>query len=185
MGDLISKRCSEITEIIEDLYEDIGYSSVPVDVFEVCRLLKIRIKTYSALQRTKRFNANKLSEDGYNYYDKKRKEYVVYYNDYLSMNRIRFTIAHEIGHIMLEHDEHNILNETEANFFAKTMIAPLCVIGFRNLQNEYDVSSEFQISQECAGYVYSQYQNAMQFPSIRYKIFNGRLAQIFSQYKEI
>ena len=38
--------------------------------------------------------------------------------------RIRFTIMHEIGHIVLDHTEHSDLAESEANFFAKYALAP-------------------------------------------------------------
>ena len=45
--------------------------------------------------------------------------FYIFYDDSMYDRRIRFTIMHEIGHIVLDHTEHSDLAESEANFFAK------------------------------------------------------------------
>lgn len=79
------------------------------------------------------------SEDGAAVMDERCGKYIVYYNEKKKKQRIRFTIAHEIGHIFLgHHDEYGkpILErggvgqelykrlENEANCFARNLLCP-------------------------------------------------------------
>ncbi|WP_312645350.1 ImmA/IrrE family metallo-endopeptidase [Hydrogenoanaerobacterium sp.] len=49
---------------------------------------------------------------------------VVLYNDKLYGDRLNWTIAHEIGHIYLGHDESDPVQEIEAHFFAAQILSP-------------------------------------------------------------
>ena len=53
------------------------------------------------------------------------KSYFILYNDNMDINRIRFTIAHEIGHIALGHEESNDETESEADYFARHLLVPI------------------------------------------------------------
>ena len=68
--------------------------------------------------------------------------------------RVYFTIAHEIGHVVLGHLEHSELAEFEANIFARCLIAPYGIV--RNLdEEEFNIefiSERFGISAEAAMY---------------------------------
>ena len=70
--------------------------------------------------------------------------------------RIRFTIMHEIGHIVLDHTEHSDLAESEANFFAKYALAPPPLVHKYKPEDYCELAEIFQLSQECA-------MNAMKF----------------------
>lgn len=66
--------------------------------------------------------------------------YLVLYNDKVkSQKRRRFTLAHEIGHIILQHDNDDESQEAEANCFAAELILP------RILVRELQVRSGFKI----------------------------------------
>lgn len=73
---------------------------------------------------------------------KKRCKFFIFLNDIKPNNRIRFTVAHELGHIESRHlykknclgltmiahydnDSQNSIIENEANSFARNLLAPL------------------------------------------------------------
>lgn len=68
-------------------------------------------------------------------------KYFICYNQNIKTQEIRFTIAHEMGHILLNHlhieDEHNF--EQEANMFAYRLLMPLCVMKECGLTNSVEM----------------------------------------------
>ena len=57
--------------------------------------------------------------------------YLVLYNDRVDNRaRLQFTIAHEIGHICLGHDEGDARAEREANAFAASLLMPAAAIRY-------------------------------------------------------
>lgn len=71
--------------------------------------------------------------------------------------RIRFSLAHELGHHILGHKNETRHNEIEANFFAGNLLAPRMAIYYARCQNARDVSFIFQISEEAAQIAYEDY----------------------------
>lgn len=59
-----------------------------------------------------------------------------------SPKRIRWTIAHEIGHIMCGHSECNPEHEREANEFAAQLLLPDCVIEYLEKKTGNKISPE-------------------------------------------
>lgn len=78
----------------------------------------------------------------------------IFVNMLCSKNRQRFTVAHELGHIVLGHvGKYTLINrepsvndnpiEAEANVFASRLLAPACVL------HEIGVKSPQEISELC------------------------------------
>lgn len=68
--------------------------------------------------------------------------------------RIYFTVAHEIGHVILGHLEHSELAEFEANIFARCLIMPYGIIRTFN-EDEFTpehICEKFGVSLEAATY---------------------------------
>jgi hypothetical protein len=67
----------------------------------------------------------------------------ILYNDdmmYNSVQRLRFSLAHELGHIVLGHkDEHSFICEAEANCFAQHLLCPAPVVEAMNLSDDSKV----------------------------------------------
>ncbi|MCF0113691.1 MAG: ImmA/IrrE family metallo-endopeptidase [Bacilli bacterium] len=62
---------------------------------------------------------------GITIYDEKEQRFIVMIDDEGTfLARQRFSLAHEIGHIRLGHDEQNPINETEAEIFAHQLLVP-------------------------------------------------------------
>lgn len=89
---------------------DLKISALPVSVTKICRELNIEVKLYEP----------KDDNDGFSYI-KHGKAYI-FISKYSSVQRQRFTAAHELGHIILGSDEQ------EANVFASRLLAPACVL---------------------------------------------------------
>lgn len=123
----------------------------PVNPFEIIKKFKWGLLTYEemALQNkcTIEDICDCLGTDGYSIYN--GTNYTIAYNNKIkSYGRINFTLAHEIGHIVLKHhkdfdvteviknnftkDEYKIL-ENEANCFARNFLAPAPLVSKLNL----------------------------------------------------
>lgn len=79
--------------------------------------------------------------------------YVTIYDETIYQQRIRFTLAHEIGHIILDHFSSNKewhAFESEAHFFAAELLAPLPILEELPIQNEYDIMNICDLSYEAA-----------------------------------
>ena len=60
---------------------------------------------------------------------------LILYNDTIpSQSRIAFTIAHELGHLFLAHEEGSPRTEREADAFAASLLMPEAVIRFLDCQ---------------------------------------------------
>lgn len=119
------------------------------------------------------------SEDGALWYQSSSDSYILLYNDTIkSKERIRFTIAHELGHYVLKHNEmtdKTIISrysltseeysdfEREANFFAKHLLVPFPVLGnysqFFHVMNADFISYNFNVSYTVAMNVINNLQN--------------------------
>lgn len=78
--------------------------------------------------------------------------YLVLYNDNVkSLKRRRFTLAHEIGHIMLDHESDGAIQESEANRFAAELLLPRILVWELQKRTEfkiaaYDIAEIFGVS---------------------------------------
>ena len=129
-----------ISNLIEDY--DIKY---PLDVFDLCLKLEFEVIPYSMFNNHKELLI-KQSNDGFSLYHKKEKLWSIYYNEDIEpKERIKFTIAHEIGHILLKTE-----NEQLANFFAGYLLAPVPLIIEYELNTTEEVMDYFKIGFKCA-----------------------------------
>lgn len=111
----------------------------------------------------------------------------IYYNDSFFSERIRFTILHEVAHILLGHKQQSDLAESEANFFAKYLLAPPVLIDEINPEDYIDVMDKFNITKTCAINCFNYYHKWKQISKQRInkytpyeikilRVFNGVLA---------
>ena len=172
-----------VEEIANDMIEDLGLKWFPVNCFEVAFLLGIEIKKYSEIPEKDRDFVISKSEDGYSI--KIGYKYIIYYNDTIDRNRIKFTIWHEIAHIQLGHLETDCtkayaLLEEEANHFAAYVMAPLALIHNLGLSDPFEIADVCEISFDCACNVYGHYIRAFSFASVRRTILSGRIVGLLT-----
>lgn len=86
-----------------------------------------------------------VSEFGFSIVSGDRR--VILYNEAMPLGSIRFTIAHEIGHFILNHrDEHDSAAEKEANCFARNLLCPIPVVYELTVESALDYVELFNIT---------------------------------------
>lgn len=167
-------RYDEIIEDCVDMFVKYDIRNVPIDCFEIANKMGIKLKAYSILTKEAKETALGISEDGFallkieGHEPFMAKQWYVFYNDEMSKERIRFTVMHEIGHIVRKHTEESDLAEAEANFFAKYSLAPPPLVHEISPDDYLDIASAFEISKESASYAMEYYKKWLVFGKRNY-----------------
>lgn len=146
-------RYEEIKNTVADLIERLVIITFPLDIFDICRQLGIKLVRYSDIPISQRSTLKLGSEDALHVLWELSKgvfEYTIYYNDDLPAQRTRFSLVHEIAHIILGHLEHSDLAESEANFFAAYLLAPPPLIDYLKISDYTELAVKFNLSYTCA-----------------------------------
>lgn len=129
---------------------DYKINKLPVDVLSIARIANVRVIKNSAV------NELKPSESGFSCFD--GKQWYIVYDDKNSVERNRFTIAHELGHIFLGHKlKKGYVSRTkvfvkkpaiekEADMFAARILCPSCVLWALNLNTAEEIARVCRVS---------------------------------------
>ncbi len=188
-GPLTNEQCDEVKRYVVEMFEECGITTYPIDPFEIARKLNYVLIPYSELNSYELSKAKEISDDAFSrveYSDERhRNEYVIYYNDIgRNIKRIRWSLFHEIGHCYMGHHDHlddslYIIEEAEANLFAKNSIAPVPLIHVLRLKNGYDVAQVFMTSSDAGYYCYSYYQKWLNCGPQEYTDFEIQILRLF------
>jgi len=137
---------------------DCGVDRLPVDLNHICRQLGVGVYRYKDI---KGLPEAALQADGLLYFRDDMP--VILYNQDKPSVRIRFTIAHELGHLLLGHvapGEQAIVKreqwmtddpiETAANQFAIRLLAPACVLWGLGTDTPEQIACKCNISMQAA-----------------------------------
>ena len=151
-----------------ELRIDYGFLSEKLDVFALAKKLNIHVIPYSYLsyeQKTKVTSMNEFLKDGFTVmrYIGGKWDFYIFYDDSVGRYRQRFTIAHEIKHIIFLEKEPTQKQEDLADHFARYLLAPsFMVMGYLKLSSS-DVSDAFDISYEAAEYALKGARNRIDY----------------------
>lgn len=141
-----------------------GVDRLPVDINTIVQHLGVRV--YSYRRGRELLKSTGLAEvakrvSGLTFYAGHQP--VILYNDAETPQRVRFTIGHELGHIVLGHvqpGEYTHQNrepqpgdsptEQAANRFAADLLAPACVLWGLDLHRAEDIAEVCKISIQAA-----------------------------------
>lgn len=110
---------------------DFNVTELPVSMLGICRMAGIKVLRNSDAQILRESECGvSVKQDGIWY---------IVFDEFDTLQRRRFTVAHELGHIFLGHDlkygyhtrKYNLVkpsDETEADMFAARLLAPACVL---------------------------------------------------------
>lgn len=128
-----------------------GVTELPVKITALCKQMGIQVSYFDPVD----------DSDGYStiFLGKPR----VFVSRNCSPERQRFTIAHELGHILLGHvGEYELVNrepspgdnpiEHEANVFASRLLAPACVLWALDAYTAEDIARICRISSQSAAF---------------------------------
>lgn len=126
-------------------------TELPVNIVQLCKQMGIRVQQYTPID----------DNDGYCVLFLGRPR--IFVSKLCSPERQRFTIAHELGHILLEHvGQYQLINrepsstdnpiESEANVFASRLLAPACVLWALDARTAEEIAALCRISYQAASF---------------------------------
>lgn len=137
---------------------DCRVDRLPVDLNQIRKQLGVRVFSYESIKELPTWT-NKT--DGMTFFY--NGEPVILYDQSKSPERIRFTVAHELGHLILGHvapGQQTTTNreptpadnpmETAANQFAARLLAPACVLWGLDIHTAEEISALCHISRQAA-----------------------------------
>ncbi len=146
----------EIQNHILEVFTECNVDSFPIDCRKLLEHYGYSIYTYQELSRRSRRLYDiccSFSKDAF----RAGSERIVAYNNAMPKARVRFSLAHELGHHVLKHQGSSRRNEIEANYFAGHLLAPRVIIYYSGCQNSSDIAHTFLISKEAASIAWEDY----------------------------
>lgn len=141
-------------------------NALPVKISSICKYYGVTLRSYAAgapLIETLNLTQQCQISDGFSI--RRGGYFFAFYNGTQPPGRVRFTIAHELGHIVLGHlghDQHTIYNrepspddlpeEQAANVFASRLLAPACVLHALGAVTPEQIANVCDISLTAARY---------------------------------
>lgn len=181
------KQYRQAFDISQNFIDAIKINKYPIDMFAVlsrnqeARILVSSFKDYKEWLKITGKTCSDSIKDAKCYYDPSNNVYIIVYNEKKPKNRIRFSLAHELGHIILKHldDERTEIErgglddityymmEGAANTFAGNFLAPPILIHERLAGRRFnisDISQYFLMSYEAVrDYRKQDYRHWLEF----------------------
>lgn len=155
---LTRARQIEIEIEVVTLLQELGINRYPMSVQDLAEGLGIELVKYSSLSVEERALAKAASDDAFHVRTADFYETRIVLDDRGAYYfRSRFSGAHEIGHIWLEHREGTADREAEADYFAGYILVPHPLV--LSAPEGESVSDLFGVSCPCANYAKNQAQS--------------------------
>ena len=132
---------SMIYQVALEIYRRYDIKSFPFDIFSLVIRAGFDVHKYSSLKPAKFEKVRLLSDSAC------LVGSTIYYNDAQIPERIRFSIAHELGHYFLQ-----TADEDLADTFAAQFLAPAPLIRARGYRTSDEVREAFRISTTAANW---------------------------------
>lgn len=171
-----------INNLVLQVYSMLPQITFPLKVQEVIKLIpNCRYMSYQKFAQINNCSINDViqmceSKSGCTHYDISQDRYLILCNQSTQGNnnsgRQLWTCSHEIGHILCKHHSTSAYSklsensfmltensefESEADYFAATMLSPFPLYKCLNIQSPLDVQNVFGLSTEASIYRYKEY----------------------------
>ncbi|MEN3133312.1 ImmA/IrrE family metallo-endopeptidase [Bacillus albus] len=199
----LAQRCAYQTIFESEL------TTLPINFRKIERCFpNLKIRTFSWMAKTHNMSFKEVckwarSEEGCCWYRESDNTYIILYNEKIgSPQRIRWTIAHELGHFILKHNQRSnkrVMSrgplsdseyevfEKEANCFARNLLVPIPI--FSKILTEvstinlFDIGEICDISYEAAEYIIN-HLNDIQHKGLCIHSLYPQIAIPFEEYIE-
>ncbi len=127
--------------------------SWPIDIFQLVKNYKVSLITYDELAYRNNMHILDFlkwmpSQDGM--YMQYKGNICIAYNNRKCTETQRFTIAHELGHIIMDHKEDTEQNDKYANCFARNLLCPADKVSTNDLECSCVIANKFLINDRAA-----------------------------------
>ena len=161
-----------------ELYQNMSVISYPIqsELILQCIPKDCRVLSYQKIAEVTGCTVHDIavlckSNSGATHYDPEANRYLILYNADMNSGRVRWTLAHEIGHICLGHleaiEEAEIAYtesrgfydqfESEADYFAWNLLAPLPIMREMGIRSAPEIKSTYGLSTQAAALQYDRY----------------------------
>ena len=170
-----------INNLVLKLYSQLPRIKYPLDLNEVLSLIpNCKLMSYQKFADINHCSVNDVialcqSKSGCTHYDVETNRYLILVNlaETSNYGRRRWTIAHEIGHIVCGHHILSAVDkiaensfaqinnqdyEIEADYFAVTLLSPLPLFKVFEMQSARDIQSTFGLSAEASDIRLKEYK---------------------------
>ena len=137
-------KYEHLKQEVADIIETYGINVYPFNVGKLAHKIGIQTISYKRLNPSIEDICFSISKDGFTIWV--HNQPYIFFNSEICCERLRFSLAHEIAHIWLEHTKNSEENEAEANFFTAYLLAPIPLIKKYKLSSPADISRVFNIS---------------------------------------
>lgn len=140
---------------------DSDTNSLPVNLWKIAEHFNLNIHSYSKSSVIQLFREDVLQGDGFIVCIGNQKQ--IFINDKIDHRpRRRFTVAHELGHGILNHDISNVhyrnnendsqtdMQELEANVFARDILMPATVLAALDIHTPEEIMKLCDVSRRSA-----------------------------------
>ena len=133
---------------------DAGVDRLPIDIIKIARVAGVRVLRNTDVMLLGRGELGRSLYDGTNW--------VIVYDDLQSTETARYTVAHELGHILLGHEISHIKYsnydqidkrpkaEKQADMFACRLLCPACVIWALDLHTAEEIAEYCRVDMNVA-----------------------------------
>lgn len=143
----------EIIEKTFEVFKKCDVNTFPIDCIKIITGLGIPLYKYSDLPEAKIKKCLQVSNDAFTLHG------VIFYNDkFPHTERQRFSLMHEVGHIVLNHEGESSDNEKEADLFASNILAPRSIIWHLKFDSVKDICVTFDVSCMAANRILKEYK---------------------------
>ena len=155
---LSKERYYFISHLSRDCLIKSKINSLPVSLNTIVKYFKLKVISYKKIKELKLEVYYNLMQNNYGFSQKdKNGNYAIFYDNELPIGTQRFTIAHEIGHILLFHFDSPIkTREKEANMFAARLLMPMCILHECKVKSAQEIKSMCDVSIISAEYRYKR-----------------------------
>lgn len=143
-----------IIEKILEVYKKCEVKNFPIDCIKIINGLGIPLYKYSELPESKVKKCLLVSNDAFTL------QGIIFYNDkFPHRERQRFSLMHEVAHIVLNHAGESVENEKEADFFSSNILAPRAIMQYLHCESVKDIYNTFNVSCMAANRIAKDYQS--------------------------
>ena len=174
---MINKK--KILEEVNSLLLEHEINKYPLDIYQIFKNIKnCEIVPYRNLMQKFKLSLDEAirycgSRDGSSNYDAKKNKCLIFFNNFTTNERQLWTLAHELGHLILKHHINNDKTklfrnslsaleyqtlEEEANFFAGLLLAHPIILNALNIKTEKKVKEICNISNNAAKFRYQYFK---------------------------
>ena len=134
--------------------------SLPIDLMKVIHKNRWKSVKYSKSMDIITLIDPNLCVDNWGFTIEMQGKFIIFYDDLISEGSQNFTLAHEIGHIVLKHylQEVPASMEKEANMFAARLLMPMCVLHECKVETPEDIQNLCSVSNTAARYRFERLQ---------------------------